>query len=84
MAGNEAVKHAVLALAGAYLLDYVRKDGLRETTNKHYRLASELISSALREPETHDVAKSDAIVSVILLLQSDDVGKVIPVPIGPT
>jgi hypothetical protein len=73
IASEDAVKHAILALAGAYVLDYVFKDDLRNRTNAHYRKASELISAALKRPEVHTVGEGDGIVAAILLLVVDDV-----------
>lgn len=81
MISNDAVKHAILALAGSYVLDYVQKKELQERTNQHYRQASQLISTALQKPKTHGVAESDGIVSAILLLLVDDVSKITFFPV---
>ncbi|PGH08398.1 hypothetical protein GX51_01224 [Blastomyces parvus] len=72
IAAEDVVKHAILALVGGYVLDYVHKDDLRKRTNAHYRKASELITAGLSRPETHTDSKSDGIVAAILLLLVDD------------
>ncbi len=70
---DECVKHALLALAGAYVLDYLPSTQLLARTNRHYREAVALISNALAQQETHEVGKGDSIISAILLLLVDDV-----------
>ncbi|EDN10496.1 predicted protein [Histoplasma mississippiense (nom. inval.)] len=72
IATEDAVKHAILALVGGYVLDYVHKDDLRKRTNAHYRKATELITAGLERPEAHAVSKSEGIVAAILLLLVDD------------
>ncbi|EGC41084.1 conserved hypothetical protein [Histoplasma capsulatum var. duboisii H88] len=72
IATEDAVKHAILALVGGYVLDYVHKDDLRKRTNAHYRKATELITAGLARPEAHAVSKSEGIVAAILLLLVDD------------
>ncbi|KFY34675.1 hypothetical protein V494_06556 [Pseudogymnoascus sp. VKM F-4513 (FW-928)] len=69
---DECVKHALLTLAGAYVLDYLPSTQLLERTNQHYRKAVALITDALANQETHEVSKSDGVVSAILLLVVDD------------
>jgi hypothetical protein len=70
---DECAKHALLALAGAYVLDYLPSTQLLERTNRHYRKAVSLITEALAKQETHEVGKGDSVVSAILLLLVDDV-----------
>ncbi|KFY16397.1 hypothetical protein V492_01382 [Pseudogymnoascus sp. VKM F-4246] len=69
---DECVKHALLALAGAYVLDYLPSMQLLERTNQHYQKAVALITDALANQETHEVSKGDSVVSAILLLVVDD------------
>ncbi|EXJ92219.1 hypothetical protein A1O3_00769 [Capronia epimyces CBS 606.96] len=66
------VQHSLLALSGAYVLDYVQSDDLRQRTNRHYAKACELISQALSNAESHDVGKSAALVAAVILLEADD------------
>jgi hypothetical protein len=65
--------HAMLALAGTYLLDYLPSPALLASVNRHYQSAVEGISDALQKPETFEVAKGDSVISAILLLLVDDV-----------
>ncbi|KAI8625002.1 fungal-specific transcription factor domain-containing protein, partial [Xylariaceae sp. FL1651] len=69
---DDAVKHAILALAGAYVLDYVQHESLRAKVNNHYYLASECISKRLNEVETHEICKGEAVVSAIVLMMTED------------
>lgn len=73
IAGSECVKHALLSLASAYVLDFIHSEQLRERANYHYKRAVDLLGHALRDPEAHEVGKEDGIVSAIILLLSDDV-----------
>ncbi len=70
---DECIKHTLLALARAYVLDYLLSTQLLERTNRHYRKAISLITEALAKQETHEVSKGDSVVSTILLLLVDDV-----------
>lgn len=70
---DECVKHALLALTGAYVLDYIPSTQLLERTNRHYRDAVTLITNALAQQKTHEIGKGDSIISAILLLSTDDV-----------
>lgn len=72
-AASESVRHAILALAGSYVLDYLQDLNLLKKTNEHYRMASTLVSQALPQAETHDITKGDSVISTILLLSVDDV-----------
>jgi hypothetical protein len=46
-AEEECVKHALLSLAGAYVLDYLPSPQLLARTNNHYLRAAASISGAL-------------------------------------
>lgn len=72
------VQEALLALSGAYVLDYVQSESLRKRTSSHYAKASELISQALSTPESHAVDKSDALVAAVILMETDDVSLLLP------
>ncbi|KAH0559375.1 hypothetical protein GP486_004109 [Trichoglossum hirsutum] len=72
-AGSECVKHALLAFAAGYVLDYLPNEKLQARANHHYGRAVDLLSKALRDPETYEVNKGDSVVSAIILLLSDDV-----------
>jgi hypothetical protein len=70
---EECVKHALLALAGAYVLDYSPSLPLLERTNNHYLRAAALISEALSSTATRQIDKADSVVSALSLLIVDDV-----------
>jgi len=69
--GNECVKHAILAFAAAYVLDY--QPLLRDRANYHYRKAVGLLTEALQSPDSRDIGKDDGTVAALILLLSDDV-----------
>jgi hypothetical protein len=66
------VRHAVLALAGTYVLDYTQDPRVLDKVNSHYRKAAALITDALKQTETHDIGKGDPVIAAILLLTVDD------------
>ena len=71
--GSSCVKHAILSLAAAYFLDYAPSEKLRERANDHYRRAVELLSHAIRDPETQEIGKGDSVIGALILLMSNDV-----------
>ncbi|KAL8714149.1 MAG: hypothetical protein Q9220_001877 [cf. Caloplaca sp. 1 TL-2023] len=71
-AESDCVKHAVLALAGTYLLDYLPSVGLQRDANYHYKRAVGLLREALENPQIQEVGKEDAVVSALALLNIDD------------
>lgn len=70
---EECVKHALLALAGAYVLDYLPSRSLLTRTNNHYQRAVSLISGILGTTELRTSERRDCIVSALSLLIVDDV-----------
>jgi hypothetical protein len=76
--GSLCVKHAILSLAAAYFLDYAPSETLRERANQHYWTAVELLSHAIRDPETQEIGKGDSVVGALILLMSDDVSPFLP------
>lgn len=70
---NEAVKHAVLALSAAYVLDYKPIPAIQARANYHYKMAVELLDKAMRDPTSHEVGKDDAIIAALIMLLSNDV-----------
>lgn len=70
---DECVSHAVLALASAYVLDYKPCAEIQRRANHHYKCAVDLVGQAMRDPQSHQVGKDDAVVAALILLFSDDV-----------
>jgi hypothetical protein len=70
---DECVKHAVLALAAGYALDYHPSEILRQRANFHYRKASELLSEKILDPTLQEVGREDALVGALRILWCDDV-----------
>lgn len=69
------VEHAMLALAGTYVLDYLPDDRVRRRSNDHYNKAVEKLTKALKSPtnSTKQTADSEALVASIALLNMMDV-----------
>ena len=74
-AGNECVKHALLSLASAYVLDYVSSDKLLARANTHHSKAVQPLSEDLRKPSLQGTGKDDSLVCSIILLLIDDVSE---------
>lgn len=67
--------HAILSLAGTYVLDYQPEEKIRQAAQRHYKRAVILLSLALREarnqiPSEHE---ADALVATMALLNMIDV-----------
>lgn len=77
---EECVMHALLALAGTYLLDYLRSPLLLTRTNNHYKQAVSLITEALSTTEIRTSNRGDSIVSALSLLIVDDVSRPLGLP----
>ncbi|KAK4185040.1 fungal-specific transcription factor domain-containing protein [Podospora australis] len=70
---NKAARHALLAFATAYALDYQPTETMRERANHHYRSAVRLIEEALQREETYSPGNEDGIVAAIILVLSNDI-----------
>ena len=70
---NACVRHSVLALAATYVLDYTQEPQWRDKANYHYEKATRLLSEALKNRESHEVGKEDAVVASLIILTCDDV-----------
>lgn len=69
------VEHAMLALAGTYVLDYLPDDRVRRRSNNHYNSAVKMLTEALGilRDTTCRTADSEALVASIALLNMMDV-----------
>ena len=71
---NSCVRHALLALTAAYVLDYLPHNaGLRKKGNAHYQKATEQLTEVLSDENSRTVGQEESVVAAILLLLSDDV-----------
>ncbi|KAK0377738.1 hypothetical protein CLIM01_04893 [Colletotrichum limetticola] len=76
MKDSSCVKHAMLALAGTYVLDYQPEESIRQVVNAHYKRAVLLLTMALREearspsPTEHE---SNSLIAAVTLLNMIDV-----------
>ena len=75
---NECVRHALLALAAGYILDYKPIPKLQDRANKHYKEAVRLVDVAIRDRNCREVGKDDAVIAALVLLLSNDVSITAP------
>ncbi|KAK4449072.1 fungal-specific transcription factor domain-containing protein [Podospora aff. communis PSN243] len=69
----ECARHALLAFASAYVLDYVPTEEMRKRANFHYRAAVRLLDEALAREETYAVGQDDGVVVAMILVLSNDI-----------
>ncbi|PNH42702.1 hypothetical protein VD0002_g10098, partial [Verticillium dahliae] len=70
---SQAVLHAMLALAGTYVLDYLPDERVRQRSNAHYNAAVGLLTKDLREEAEQRPGGGESIVAAIALLNMLDV-----------
>ncbi|OHE90521.1 hypothetical protein CORC01_14190 [Colletotrichum orchidophilum] len=75
MKDSSCVKHAMLALAGTYVLDYQPEESIRKAANAHYKRAAMLLTMALREARNHVSTEREAncLIAAVTLLNMIDV-----------
>ena len=78
--GNVCVKHALLALASTYVLDYLPSKELEKRANMHHKRAVMLLGQELNKEETYQPGNEDAIVGALVLLCHNDVS--LPPPVA--
>ena len=70
---DECVKHALLAMAASYVLDYSPSDSLRARANNHYKKAANLLSGALKDSRSYTVGQEESVLATLVLFSHDDV-----------
>lgn len=70
---NACVKHALLALASTYVLDYLPSKELEKRANMHHKRAVILLGQELNKEETYKPGSEDAVVGALVLLCHNDV-----------
>ena len=70
---DECVKHALLAMAASYVLDYSPSDSLRARANTHYKKAANLLSEALKDSKSYTVGQEESVLAALVLFSHDDV-----------
>ncbi|KAL8729382.1 MAG: hypothetical protein Q9166_004775 [cf. Caloplaca sp. 2 TL-2023] len=71
-ASNHCVKHALLALAATYVLDYLPSRELEKLANMHHKRAVILLSQALNDEKTYTPGGEDAVVGALALMSQND------------
>jgi hypothetical protein len=72
-AKNDCVKHAILALASTYILDYATEEHLKTRANFHWKRAVHLLTRELNYPENCQPGKEDAIVAAMAIFSHNEV-----------
>ncbi|KAK6331487.1 hypothetical protein TWF730_004569 [Orbilia blumenaviensis] len=70
---SEGVRHAVLSLTSAYLLDYRPHDAIAQKANYHYKQAISWLTKELSDVKNYDPGKEEALVTTLLLLIHNEV-----------
>ncbi|KAK0703672.1 fungal-specific transcription factor domain-containing protein [Lasiosphaeria miniovina] len=70
---DDCARHALLAFATAYVLDYEPTEEMRKRANHHYRTAVQLLDQALNRENTYTVGQDDGIVVAMILMLSSDI-----------
>ncbi len=67
------VRHALLALASTYVLDYLPSQALERRANMHYKRAVILLSQQLNQLETFLPGREEIVLAALVLLSVNDV-----------
>ncbi|KAL8687405.1 MAG: hypothetical protein Q9218_006414 [Villophora microphyllina] len=71
-ARNNCVKHALLALAATYVLDYLPSKELEKIANMHHKRAVITLGQALNDEKTYTPGGEDAVVGALALMSQND------------
>lgn len=83
-ARNDCVKHAVLALAATYVIDYARDEQLKTRANFHWKRAVHLLTQELSYPETCQPGREDAIIAALFVFCVNEVVLILSLPLPTT
>lgn len=72
---DEGVRHAMMAFASTYVLDYVRDESMRKRAMNHYQIAVRILNKRIEEANNGvvDDQRVKMIVGSIILLNAHDV-----------
>jgi hypothetical protein len=70
---SPCVRHALLAVAATYVLDYKPDPLLENIANEHHKEAIKLLGEDLSNHENYAPGKEEPIIAAMILLNQDDV-----------
>ena len=70
---HACARHALLAFAISYVLDYEPTEEMRKRANYHYHRAVKLLEDDLGREATYAVGQDDGVVAAMILILSNDV-----------
>jgi len=68
------VKHAILALAATYILDYSGEEKVKKSANLHWKRAVLQLDKELHDTERCKPGKENAVIAAMLLFGHNEVG----------
>lgn len=71
---SDCVKHAILAQAATYILDYSGEEKVKTEANVHWKRAVHLLNRELQATERCKPGKENAIVAAMVLFGHNEVG----------
>jgi len=77
---SDCVKHAILALAATYILDYSGEENVKSQANFHWKRAIHLLSRELTATESCKPGKENAVLAAMTLIAHNEVSML---PISP-
>lgn len=69
------MKHAILALAATYILDYSGEENVKSQANFHWKRAIHLLNRELTATESCKPGKENAVVAAMALIGHNEVGE---------
>lgn len=68
------MKHAILALAATYILDYSGEEKVKTQANLHWKRAVHFLSRELQATEKCKPGKENAVLAAMVLFSHNEVG----------
>ena len=72
-AKSDCVKHAILALAATYVLDYSAEENIKTRANWHWKRAVHLLTTELRISEACKPGKENAVLAAMAIFSHNEV-----------
>lgn len=69
---SDCVKHAVLALAATYIMDYAIQEKVEMRANFHWKRAVHLLTRELNNKETCQPGKEDAVLAAMAIFSHNE------------
>lgn len=73
MCSNRGILHAMQALAGVYIYDYLPDERVRQRINQRYVESNQYFIELLNDPESRMPGKGQEVITMAILLSMHDV-----------